>query len=183
MRWTKLDLTCIYFFKKILTHHWFKSSSSIWINWIDCVDFLHFLLSKICVRPTAVASSLSPLQCRLSSSRCRHIAAPCYSSFTLNQDELAASTSSYDKASSCRFPSRADTEALNPHHHSRPSFLDRPTLTLHCYKKIILTVTTLPVTQSCLHFAFSLARALSHQSSTCYHSSLSLLSHAHLPST
>jgi hypothetical protein len=38
----------------------------------------------------------------------------------LNQDELVASASSPGNASSHHLPSQAKTEALNPHHHSRP---------------------------------------------------------------
>jgi hypothetical protein len=47
--------------------------------------------------------------------------------------------------------------------------MDRPTSTLHCYKKIISTLVTLPTTQSHLHFVSSLARAPRHRSSTRYH--------------
>jgi hypothetical protein len=43
---TKLDLTCIYFQKKI-THCCFKFSSSIYSNWINCVIFFIFRFSKI----------------------------------------------------------------------------------------------------------------------------------------
>jgi hypothetical protein len=82
-----------------------------------------------------------------------------------------------------RLPSQAETEALNPHRHRRLPSPDRLTPTLHCYKKIISSLATLPTTQLHLYFASFLARALCHQSSTrCCHS-LSPLSYTHLPST
>jgi hypothetical protein len=131
---------------------------------------------------TSVFSSLfSPRRC-LSSSRCHHADAPCHTSFSLSQNELTASTSSSGSALSHRLPSRAKTEALNPHHHHMLPSPDRPTPTLHCYKKIISTLATVPTTQSCLYFASSQARAPWHRSSTRRHRSLSSLSHAHRPS-
>jgi hypothetical protein len=54
---------------------------------------------------------------------------------------------------------------------------DHPTPILHCYKKIISTVATLPTTQLHLHFASSVARAPRHRSFTHHHRSLSPLSH------
>jgi hypothetical protein len=112
-----------------------------------------------------------------------NVAVPCHASFPLNQDELAASSSSSGNASSRRLASRAKIEVLNLHHHNRPPSLDRPTLTLHCYKKIISIMTTLLTTQSRLYFASSLARAPLPQSSTRRCCSLSLLCHVHHPST
>jgi hypothetical protein len=76
----------------------------------------------------------SPPQCRLFSDRHGHDATPYHSSFPLNQDDIATSTSSSGSASSRRLPSQLETVELNPHHHSRPSSPDRPTLTLYCYK-------------------------------------------------
>jgi hypothetical protein len=145
--------------------------------------FFIFSLSKIHVSSTGVVSSLSPLRCCLSTVRHLHAAASCHASFPLNQDELVASTSSSDNALSLRLFSRVETEAFNSHHHSRPPSLDRPTPILHCYKKIISTLNTLPITQSCLCFASFLARVSCHQSSTCCHCFLSLLSHVYRPST
>jgi hypothetical protein len=60
-------------------------------------------------------------------------------------------------------PSRAETETLNLLW--LPS-LNRPTPTLHCYKKIISTLVTLLTTQSYLHFTSSLTRVQRHQSFT-----------------
>jgi hypothetical protein len=65
---------------------------------------------------------------------------------------------------------------------SLPPSPDCPTPTLHCYKNIISTPTTLPNTQPCLYFISSLARAPCHQSSTCYSCSLSMPSYGHHPS-
>jgi hypothetical protein len=55
--------------------------------------------------------------------------------------------------------------------------------TLHCYKNAISTLDTLSITQSCLHFASSLARAPHHWSSTRRCRSLLPSSHANHPST
>jgi hypothetical protein len=137
----------------------------------------------ICVSPTSIVSSLSPPYYHLSSDRHRHAAVPCHASFPLSQDELAASTSSSDNNSSHRLPSLVKTEALNPHHHRRPPSPDRPTPTLHYYKRVISTLATLPITQPRLHFSSSVARASHHWSSTRYHRSLSPRSHIHRPST
>jgi hypothetical protein len=149
MRWIKLDHTCICL-KKKLTHQCFKSSPSICTSWIDCVNFLHFLSSKICISPTVVVSSISPPRCHLSSGRRRHAPVPCHASFPSSQDELDISNSSFGNVSSCRLPSQAETEALNPYHHHRLPSSNRPTSTIHCYKKIISTLITLLTTQSCL---------------------------------
>jgi hypothetical protein len=106
MRWIKLDLTSIYYQKKIkLTHPCFKSSPSIYSSWMDHVNFLHFWPSKVRVSPTSVVSSLSPPEYRISSDRRHHAAALCHTSFPLSQDELAASALSFSNASSCRLPS------------------------------------------------------------------------------
>jgi hypothetical protein len=78
--------------------------------------------------------------------------------------------------------SQTKIEALNPHHRYRPPSADSLTPIIHCYKKIILTLATLPTTQPCLHFASSLARASHHWSFTHPHRSLSPPSHAHRPS-
>jgi hypothetical protein len=145
--------------------------------------FFIFWFSKIHVSPTGIVSSLSPPRYRLSSGQRRHVVVPYHAFFPLSQDELAASASSSSNVLSCRLFSRAKTEALNPHHHRRLPSMDRSTLTLHYYKKIISILVTLPTTQQCLHFASSLARAQCHQSSTCHHHSLSPPSYVHYPST
>jgi hypothetical protein len=108
-----------------------------------------------------------------------HDTAPCHASFSWSQDELTVSSSSSSNTSSHRISPQAETKALNSHHHHRPPYPDRPTLTLYCYEKIVSTLPTLPTTQSCLHFASSLARAPHHQSSIHHHCSLSPSSHAH----
>jgi hypothetical protein len=144
--------------------------------------FFIFLFSKIRVSPTGIVSSLSPPWCCHSSDWHHQATAPCHDSFPLNQDELAASASSSSNVSSHRFLSGAKTETFNLHHHSRPPSSDHPTLTLYCYKKIISTLVTHLVTQSCLHFASSLARASRHWSYTCHRCSFSPLSHTHHPS-
>jgi hypothetical protein len=182
MRWTKLDLPCICFKKIKLTHRCFKSSTSICSSWIDHAYFLHFWPNKFLVSPTGIVSSFPPPWCCLSSDRHRHTVTPCHASFQLSQDELTVSGSSFGNASSCRLPSQAETEALNPHHHSRPPSLDCPTPTFHCYKKIISILLTLIITQSCLYFISSLARALRNQSST-HRRFLLPLFHTHRPST
>jgi hypothetical protein len=79
-------------------------------------------------------------------------------------------------------PSQAKTEALNPHHRGRLPSPNRLTPILHCYKKIISTLTTLRTTQPRLYFASSIARAPWHRSSTRHRRSLSPLSHSHHPS-
>jgi hypothetical protein len=76
VRWTKLDLTCIYFQKK-LTHHCLKSSPSICSHWISRMIFFHFWTSKIRVSPTDSISSLSSPRCRLSSGRHHHAVVLC----------------------------------------------------------------------------------------------------------
>jgi hypothetical protein len=140
---------------------------------------LFFRSSKIHVSLTDVISTLSPSRCRLSSGRHRHTAAPCYTSFTLSQDELIASASSSSNILFCHLLSRVEIEVLNPHHHHRLSSSDRLTHTLlsrakievlnlyqyhrlsssdrlthnfHCYKKIILTINYFPHHSTRLHF-------------------------------
>jgi hypothetical protein len=145
--------------------------------------FFIFWSNKIHVSPTSVVSFLSPLRCYLSSSQHCHVAALCHAFFELNQDELTASASSFDNTSSRHLISRVETEALNPHYHSRSPSPDHPTPTLHCYKKVILIVTTLSTTQPCLYFVSSLVRAPRHRSFTHRRRLLLPLSHVHRPST
>jgi hypothetical protein len=117
----------------------------------------------------------------VSSGRRHHTGAPCHASFSLSQDGLAVSASSSGNALS-RLPSRVETEALNLHHRRRLPSSDRSTPTLHCYKKIISILATLPITQPRLYFASSLSRAPRHRSSTRRRRSVSPLSYAHHPS-
>jgi hypothetical protein len=151
MRWTKLGLTCIYFLKNKLTHHCFKSSPSICMNWIDRVDFLH-IFDPIRFASVQLASS-PPFSLPGAASPTIDVATSYHASFPLSQDELAASTSSFGNALSRYLPSRVETKALNLHHCCRLPSPDHPTITLHCYKRIISTLATLSVTQSRLHFA------------------------------
>jgi hypothetical protein len=147
------------------------------------MNFLYFLLNKICVSPTNVIYSISTPWCRLPTGRHCHAAISRHTSFSLKQDKLAAFASSFNNILSHRLPSRVETRVLNSHHHGRPPSPGRPTHTLHYYKKIILTFVTLSITQSYLHFIFSLAKASHHQSSTHYRCSFSPLFHIHRPST
>jgi hypothetical protein len=146
MRWTKLDLTCI-FFKIKLSHHSFKSSLLICSSWIDQVNFLHSLF-----RP----------RCCLFSDRHCHATASClrflpikptsawYHLFIFRQHfislpPLSSRNRSIESASSppATLPGPPDSQ-------------------LQCYKKVTLSLSTLPTTQSRLHFTSFLARALRH---------------------
>jgi hypothetical protein len=172
------------FFKKIkLTHHWFKSLSSIYSSWINRVNFFIFWPSKLRVSLIDIISSLFSLRYRLSSGRRRHVVVLCHTSFLLRQDEITGSTLSFGNVLSCRLPSRTKIKTFNLQHHRRLPSPDHLTSTLHCYKKFISTLFTLPTTQPRLYFTYSLARAPRHQSSTCRHRFFSLLFHAHRPST
>jgi hypothetical protein len=53
----------------------------------------------------------------------------------IEQDELAGFVLSFGNASSRCLISQAKIEALNPYHRRRPPFSDRPTPTIHYYKK------------------------------------------------
>jgi hypothetical protein len=121
-----------------------------------------FWSNKIHISPTSIVSSLSPPQCRLSSSRRRHTTTSCHCSFLLSQDELAASASSFDNVLSHHLPSQTETKVLNLHHRRRLPSLDRSTPTLYCYKKISSNLATLSTTQPRLHFAFSLTKLKHH---------------------
>jgi hypothetical protein len=148
------------------------TESAVWI-------FFIFRSSMIRVSRIDVVSSLSPPRCHPSSGWCHHAAASCHASFSWSQDEPATSTLSSGNTSSHRLPSRTETEPLNPHHRRPPHSPDSLTSTLHCYKKIISTLATLPINQQCLHFASSLARAPRHRSSIYHRRSLSPPSHVH----
>jgi hypothetical protein len=146
MRWTKLNLTCIYFQKK-LTHCCFKFSPFNCSSWIDRVNFLHFLLSKIRISSTDVVFSISPSRCRLSFGRCHHVVTPCHAYFPWSQDELVAYASSFGNVSLYRLSSRVEFVALNLQHCRQPPSSDSPTPTLNCYKKCYLNrVSILPYT-------------------------------------
>jgi hypothetical protein len=106
------------------------------------------------VSPTDVVSFIFPPQCRLSSCRYCHTIAPCHTSFPWSQYELTVYSSSLGNASFPRLSPRTETEALNRYHHHRPSYPDRPTPTLHCYKKVNSTLVTLPTTQMSPFYIF-----------------------------
>jgi hypothetical protein len=145
--------------------------------------FFIFWPSKIRVSPTVVVSFLSPPRCHLSSDRHRHAGAPCHASFPLSKDELATSASSSGNALCRCLPSRAETEVLNSHHRRRLPSSDPLLPHFIAIKKIISTLTTLPITQPRLYFVSSLTRAPHHRSSTHRCRSLSSLSYAHHLST
>jgi hypothetical protein len=82
---------------------------------------------------------------------------PCHASFLWCKDEIAISASSFDNASSCRFPSQTEIKALNMCHHRRPPSSYRSTHTLHYYERVVIsTLATFYITQPRLHFASSL---------------------------
>jgi hypothetical protein len=145
--------------------------------------FFIFQPSKIHISTTGIIFSLFPPRCCISFGRRRHAATSCYASFPLRQDELSTSVLSFDNALSHHLSSQAKNKALNPYHRHMLHSLDRLTTTIHCYKKIISTLVTLPITQPRLYFIFSLARAPRHQSSIRHHYSLSPLSHGDRSST
>jgi hypothetical protein len=131
MRWTKLYLTCMCFFK--LTHYCFKYSPFICSSWIDRVDFFFiFWPNKIQVSPTNVVSSLFLPDV---ASPPTDVAKSSHASFLWSQNKLVASASSSSNASSRRVPSRAKTKALNSYHRHRPPSSDHSTSNFHCYKK------------------------------------------------
>jgi hypothetical protein len=120
--------------------------------------------------------TLSSPRCRLSSGRRHHAV----SHFILMESRRARSLRFIFRQ--CFIPS-PPLSCWNQSVESAPqpsaSSPDSPTITLHCYKKVISILPTLPITQPHLHFASSLARASHHRSSTRRHRSLSLSSHAH----
>jgi hypothetical protein len=139
--------------------------------------FFIFCPSKICVSLTVVLLHFSsPVLSLLRSMSSRH---HIVSHFSLSQDELAASDSSFDNVLSYCLPFQVETEVLSSHYRRRITSLNRLTHTLYYYKKIISILVTHLTTQPRLHFASFLARAPRHQSFVCYSRSLSPLSHAH----
>jgi hypothetical protein len=143
------------------------------------VYFLLFFGLVKFVSARLASSSSSPPQCCLSSDRRRYVTASCHDSVSWSQDEVAASASSFGNASSCRLPSRAKIEALNPHHRRWPPSLNCPTHILHCYRKIILILIILIITQSCFYFASSIIRVPCHRSSIRHCHSFSPSSYAY----
>jgi hypothetical protein len=170
------------FLKNKLIHHCFKSPPFICTSWINYVNFLHFWPGKIHVSPTSVVSSRFPsrvLPLLQPTSSHRHAVSRFlpveprwarYLRFIFREWFIPSpSLSSWNQS----FEFASSLQATLP---------DRLIFTLCCYKKIFLTLVTVPITQSHLYFASSLARAPRHQRSTCRRCSLSLLSHAHWPS-
>jgi hypothetical protein len=119
-----------------LPSHWVKTSS---LPPLHLLAMLHPVTSplepklRICITVTGRPPTLhcykkiiSTLITLLITQPSFHFAsslaiAPCHwSTFPLSQDELAASTLSSSNASSRRFPSWAETDVLNMHHHRRP---------------------------------------------------------------
>jgi hypothetical protein len=147
------------------------------------VYFLLFFGLVKFVSARLASSPSSPPQCCLSSDRRRHVTASCHNSVSWSQDEVVASASSSGNASSCRLPSQAKIEALNPHHRRWPPSPDCPTHTLHCYRKIILILIILIITQSCFYFGSSIIRAPCHWSSIHRCHSFSPSSYAYRPFT
>jgi hypothetical protein len=143
---------------------------------------LHHRWPSFMDHPTHTLHYYETPQCCLSSSRRHHTTGPCHAYFPWSQDELTISASSSVNISSRRLPSQTEIEALNPHHCCRPPSPDHPTPTFHCYKNIILTLTTLLITQSYLYFASFLARVPHYQSFTHHRHSLSSSSHTYRPS-
>jgi hypothetical protein len=105
--------------------------------------FFIFWPSKICVSPIDVISFLF-----CPSGRRHHAVVLCHTSFPYSQNKLVTSSSFSDNALSRCISPWVKIKTLNPHHHCRPSYLDRPTPTLHCYKKFTPTMPTLSTTQS-----------------------------------
>jgi hypothetical protein len=132
----KTNITCIAFFKKLIIvlnlHCPFETTESI-----ACIFFI-FWPSKIRVSPTDVVFSLSPLRCRLSPGQHHHAAASCHAFFALNQDELVASASSFDNASSHHLPSRTKIKALNLHHHNSTTTICHPLRTTRLSFSIVI---------------------------------------------
>jgi hypothetical protein len=115
-------------------------------------SFFIFQPSKIRVSPTGVISSL-PLPG--ATSPLADVATPCHGPYPWSHDKLATFTSSSSNASYHCLPSRAEIEALNPHHRRLPPSPDSLTPTLHCCKKVISILITLPTIQPYLYFASS----------------------------
>jgi hypothetical protein len=177
----------LHIFSKInkLIHRYYKSSSSIYCNWINRVDFLYFFGSVRFV--SAQLASSPPFSLPGAASPPADVTtSPCHvTPRFLPHGVKMSSLHPLHPLTMLRpvaFPSRAKTETLNMHHRRQPPSPERPTLTLHCYKKVILILITLLTTQPHLHFAYSLARAPRHRSFTRRHRFLSPPSHVHHPS-
>jgi hypothetical protein len=160
--WDEQNYVSFAYVLKKLTYYCFNSSLSFCSSWIYRVNL------------TGVISSISSLRCRLSSGWRRQAATPCHTSFPSSQDELTTSASSSGDASSCRLPSRAETEVLNLHHRHWPpsSAIKKSSQPCHSPHHSIVSP-----------FYLLLARASCHQSFTRHRCSLSPSSYAHHPST
>jgi hypothetical protein len=172
IRWIKIDFTYICFFKinqlivVLNLYRLFVSvESSTWI-------FFIFRPSKIRANPTDVVSSLFLLRCRLTSGRRRHTIVPFYALFPLHLLAMIRLVA---------FPLES-----KPKHWIHITVVDHSLWTARLplsivIKKVISTLSTIFITQPCLSFATSLAKAQHHRSSTCRHHSLSLPPHSYCP--
>jgi hypothetical protein len=142
-----------------LTNHYFKSSLFICNSWIDRVDSLYFLTKedshqpnwrRVHPFPSPVPPLLRPMSPHRRAvsrflpikprwARCLHFI---FRQRFIRSPPLSSWNWSIESASS-----------------PQSTLPNRPAHTLHCYKKIISTLLTLPITQLRLYFASSLARA------------------------
>jgi hypothetical protein len=143
--------------------------------------FFIFRSSNIRDSPTCVISFVSPPQCRLRwpTSPCHRVVQhflpmeprqACCLRFILRQRFILPP------------PLSSRNRSIEFAPLSLATLSDCLTPTLHCYKKVISTFVTLTITQPCLNFASSLARAPRHWSSTHRRHSLSPSSYTHFPS-
>jgi hypothetical protein len=142
--------------------------------------FLHFFPSKIRISPTLSPPCLLPGAASPMADVVmppHRVTLPSHGAKTISSPPLHLPTTLRPVVSYLE-----PTKTLNPHHRRQPPSLDNPTPTLHCYKKVISTLVTLPATQSRLHFPSSLARAPRYRSFTHFRRSLSPLSHGYRPS-
>jgi hypothetical protein len=125
-----------------LTHCWFKSSPSMYSNWIDCVNI--FIFRSIHVSATDAVYSIFPPRCRLSSDRHHHTTTSCHASFSWRQDKLAVFASFFDNTLLWRLPLSSQNWSIK----SAPpppsaTLSDSPTFILHRYKNVISILVTL----------------------------------------
>jgi hypothetical protein len=159
----------LHMFTKIkLTHHYFKSSPYICSTWIGHVDFLYFF-DLVRFTPAQLTSS-PPFLLSGVASPPADVATP----------PRCVTLPSYGANTSSLLPLNLLVTLL--HHRRWTPSSDRQPSTLHYYKKVFSTLATLPITQPCIYFASSLARASHHRSSTCRRRSLSPLSYIYRPS-
>jgi hypothetical protein len=127
------------------THRCFKSSPSICTQQLNQLHGFTSFFGSVRFASTQLASS-PPFSLPGSASPPadidilpRRVTLPFYGEFVV-------SASSFDNVLSRRFPSRVETEVLNPHHRRRSPSLYRPIPTFYCYKKVISILATLFIT-------------------------------------